>query len=63
MVNLRANIISHNIMAQVQGSLLEILKKKMRAMKDDLEATKDQAEENMHKLQLEIKRREEVSTV
>ena len=48
-------------MAQTQGSLLEVLKKKMRAMKDDLEATKELAEENQHKLQQEIRRREEVS--
>jgi hypothetical protein len=41
--------------------LLEVLKKKMRAMKDELEAAKEAAEEAQSRLQDEIRRREEVS--
>lgn len=48
-------------MAQVQGTMLDILKKKMRQMKDDLDTTKEEAEETLNKLQQEIRRREEVS--
>lgn len=47
--------------ANNQGSLLETLKKKMRAMKDDLESTKELADERFASLQKEIRRREEVS--
>lgn len=48
-------------MAQVaQGTLLEVLKKKMRAMKDELEAAKEAAEEAQQRLQDELRRREEV---
>ncbi len=46
-----------------QGSLLEVLKKKMRAMKDDLETTREEADENLHKYQTEVRRREEVSSI
>ena len=48
-------------MAQTQGTLLEVLKKKMRAMKDELEAAKEIADETQIRLQEEIRRREEVS--
>ena len=44
-----------------QSSLLEVLKKKMRAMKDDLESQQELAEERMQKLLQELRRREEVS--
>ena len=48
-------------MAQTQGSLLEVLKKKMRAMKDELEAAKETTDDTQLRLQEEIRRREEVS--
>lgn len=48
--------------ANSQGSILEVLKKKMRAMKEDLEATQELAEERQQKLQVEMRRREEVSS-
>ena len=50
-------------MAQTQGTLLEVLKKKMRAMKDELEASKEAADELQIKLNEEIRRREEVSII
>lgn len=46
-----------------QGSLLEVLKKKMRTMKEDLEVTREEADENLHKYQTEVRRREEVSAI
>jgi tropomyosin-1 len=49
------------IMAQTQGTLLEVLKKKMRAMKDELEAAKETTDDYHQRLQEEIRRREEVS--
>ncbi len=48
-------------MAQTQGTLLEVLKKKMRAMKDELEAAKETTDDYQQRLQEEIRRREEVS--
>lgn len=44
-----------------QGTLLDILKKKMRSMKEELEATQESAQESLQKLQQELRRREEVS--
>lgn len=44
-----------------QGTLLEVLKKKMRAMKDELETAKEQAEDAQSRVMDEIRRREEVS--
>lgn len=44
-----------------QGTLLEVLKKKMRAMKDELETAKEQAEDAQSRVMEEIRRREEVS--
>lgn len=44
-----------------QGSLLDVLKKKMRSMKEDLEASQEAAQENHQKYQVEKRRREEVS--
>lgn len=46
-----------------QGSLLDVLKKKMRAMKDELETAREEADENLHKYQTEVRRREEVCAI
>lgn len=49
-------------MTQVsQGTLLEVLKKKMRALKDELEQALEQADEFKMKMLEETRRREEVS--
>jgi tropomyosin-1 len=45
-----------------QGTLLDVLKKKMRQTKEDMEKYKDECEEYQKRLQVEIMRREEVST-
>ena len=46
----------------VQGSnILDVLKKKMRATKEECEKFKEEAEDLQRKLQVEISRREEVS--
>lgn len=44
-----------------QGTLLDVLKKKMRQTKEEMEKYKDECEEYIKKLQLEGIRREEVS--
>lgn len=44
-----------------QGTLLDVLKKKMRQTKEEMEKYKDECEEYHKKLQLEAIRREEVS--
>lgn len=44
-----------------QGTLLDVLKKKMRQTKEEMEKYKDECEEYHKKLQLEAVRREEVS--
>lgn len=44
-----------------QGTLLDVLKKKMRQTKEEMEKFKDECEEYHKKLQNEIMRREEVS--
>lgn len=43
-----------------QGSLLDVLKKKMRQTKEEMEKYKDECEEYHKKLQIENMRREEV---
>ena len=49
--------------ANVQGSnILDVLKKKMRATKEECEKYKEESEDTTRKLQLEITRREEVLT-
>ena len=49
-------------MTQVQGSnLLDVLKKKMRQTKEEMEKYKEESEDMARKLQVEIMRREEVS--
>ena len=49
------------IMTQVQqGTLLEVLKKKMRALKDELEQALEQADEYKMRMLEETRRREEV---
>ena len=51
-------------MTQVQGSnLLDVLKKKMRQTKEEMERYKEESEDMARKLQVEITRREEVSCV
>ncbi len=46
---------------QAQGSsLLDVLKKKMRLTKEEMEKYKEEAEDMGRKLQVEIVRREEV---
>ena len=48
--------------ANVQGSnILDVLKKKMRATKEESEKYKEENEEVQRKLQVELMRREEVS--
>lgn len=44
-----------------QGSMLDILKKKMRQAKEEMENARDSAEEAEKRHALEIKRREDVS--
>ena len=47
---------------QAQGSsLLDVLKKKMRLTKEEMEKYKEEAEDMGRKLQVEIMRREEVN--
>ena len=49
-------------MTQVQGNnLLDVLKKKMRQTKEEMEKYKEESEDMARKLQVEIRRREEVS--
>ncbi len=43
-----------------QGTLLEVLKKKMRSMKEELEVAKEAADDAQARLQEEVRRREEV---
>ena len=51
-------------MTQVQGSnLLDVLKKKMRQTKEEMEKYKEESEDMARKLQVEISRREEVSFI
>jgi hypothetical protein len=48
-------------MTQVQSSnLLDVLKKKMRQTKEEMEKYKEESEDMARKLQVEIRRREEV---
>lgn len=47
--------------AQVQGTILDVLKKKMRQTKEEMEKYKDECEEYQRRLQVEVMRREEVS--
>ena len=48
--------------ANVQGSnILDVLKKKMRATKEESEKFKEECEDVQRKLQVELMRREEVS--
>lgn len=44
-----------------QGTLLDVLKKKMRQTKEEMEKYKDECEEFQNRLQGEVIRREEVS--
>lgn len=48
-------------MSSQQGTLLDVLKKKMRQTKEEAEKYQEEAEEYRKKLQIEIRRREEVS--
>ena len=49
--------------AQVQGSnILDVLKKKMRQTKEEMEKYKEDFDDSQRKLQVEIMRREEVSS-
>jgi len=43
-----------------QGTLLDVLKKKMRQTKEEMEKYKDECEDFHKKLQMEVNRREEV---
>lgn len=43
-----------------QGTLLDVLKKKMRQTKEEMEKYKDECDEFHKKLQTEVRRREEV---
>lgn len=46
-----------------QGSLLDVLKKKMRQTKEEMDKYRDECEDYHKKLQNEIMRREEVSSL
>lgn len=46
-----------------QGTILDVLKKKMRQTKEEMEKYKDECEEYHKRLQVEIMRREEVRNV
>lgn len=46
-----------------QGTILDVLKKKMRQTKEEMEKYKDECEEYHKRLQVEIMRREEVRHV
>lgn len=46
-----------------QGSLLDVLKKKMRQSKEETEKYKDECEEFQKRLQGEVLRREDVSSL
>lgn len=46
-----------------QGTLLDVLKKKMRQTKEEMEKYKDECEEFQKRLQAELIRREEVSVL
>lgn len=46
---------------QVQGIILDMLKKKMRQTKEEMEKYKDECDEYQKRLQVEALRREEVS--
>jgi predicted RNase H-like nuclease (RuvC/YqgF family) len=46
-----------------QGTILDVLKKKMRQTKEEMEKYKDECEEYHKRLQVEIMRREEVSVL
>lgn len=48
-------------MSTQQGTLLDVLKKKMRQTKEEAEKYQEEAEEYRKKLMVEIRRREEVS--
>ncbi len=52
---------ARNADAPQQGSLIDVLKKKMRQAHEDAETAKDEAEEARKKLKEEKKKREEVS--
>lgn len=43
-----------------QGTILDVLKRKMRQTKEEMEKYKDECEEYHKRLQVEIMRREEV---
>lgn len=46
-----------------QGTILDVLKKKMRQTKEEMEKYKEECEDYHKKLQVEIMRREEVSFI
>ena len=46
---------------QVQGVILDMLKKKMRQTKEEMEKYKDECDDYQKRLQVEALRREEVS--
>ncbi|KAF3426977.1 hypothetical protein E2986_12190 [Frieseomelitta varia] len=50
---------SSSMSGQVQGTLLDVLKKKMRQTKEEMEKYKDECEEYQKRLQVEVIRREE----
>lgn len=52
---------SASMSTQMQGTLLDVLKKKMRQTKEEMEKYKDECEEYKKRLQVEAMRREEVS--
>lgn len=57
----RGSLLLASMSTQVQGTLLDVLKKKMRQTKEEMEKYKDECEEYQRRLQVEVIRREEVS--
>lgn len=51
---------SATMSAAQQGALLDVLKKKMRQTKEEMERYREEADEAQRKLQHEVLRREEV---
>jgi hypothetical protein len=61
-ISVRSPLKKRNKMSSTQGTLLDVLKKKMRQTKEEAERFQEEAEEYRKKLQIEIRRREEVSS-
>ncbi|CAD1478371.1 unnamed protein product, partial [Heterotrigona itama] len=56
------NIMGNQLKRVMQGTLLDVLKKKMRQTKEEMEKYKDECEEYQKRLQVEVIRREEAES-